>query len=96
MPAGPRLLTEHACYHITTRGNQRQLVFLDSTVKIIVRFLNLYYGRREAILEQRAELKRKTILEKRTLDGRMDKTGAETSLKLLELLYCSLLTNQAF
>lgn len=29
MPAGPRLLIECACYHITTRGNQRQLVFLD-------------------------------------------------------------------
>ncbi|MCX5696574.1 MAG: transposase [Candidatus Omnitrophica bacterium] len=29
MPAGPRLLIEHACYHITTRGNQRQPVFLD-------------------------------------------------------------------
>ena len=29
MPTGPRLLLEHACYHITTRGNQKQRVFLD-------------------------------------------------------------------
>jgi putative transposase len=30
MPAGPRLLIENACYHITIRGNQRQPVFLDA------------------------------------------------------------------
>ena len=29
MPNGPRLLLEHVCYHIITRGNQRQAVFLD-------------------------------------------------------------------
>ncbi len=29
MPTGPRLLLENACYHIITRGNQRQRVFLD-------------------------------------------------------------------
>lgn len=29
MPTGPRLLLEKACYHIITRGNQGQLVFLD-------------------------------------------------------------------
>ena len=29
MPTGPRLLLERACYHITTRGNQKQRVFLD-------------------------------------------------------------------
>lgn len=30
MPTGPRFLLEHACYHIITRGNQRQKVFLDT------------------------------------------------------------------
>jgi putative transposase len=29
MPTGPRLLLKNACYHIITRGNQRQRVFLD-------------------------------------------------------------------
>ncbi|PIU41760.1 MAG: hypothetical protein COS99_03830 [Candidatus Omnitrophica bacterium CG07_land_8_20_14_0_80_42_15] len=29
MPNGPRLLLENVCYHIITRGNQRQLVFKD-------------------------------------------------------------------
>ena len=29
MPAGPRLLIKNACYHITTRGNQRQQIFFD-------------------------------------------------------------------
>ena len=29
MPTGPRLLLENACYHIITRGNQRQQVFFD-------------------------------------------------------------------
>ena len=30
MPTGPRLLLESACYHIITRGNQKQTVFLES------------------------------------------------------------------
>lgn len=29
MPTGPRLLLKNACYHIITRGNQNQRVFLD-------------------------------------------------------------------
>ncbi|HNX80744.1 MAG TPA: transposase [Candidatus Omnitrophota bacterium] len=29
MPTGPRLLLRNACYHIITRGNQRQQVFFD-------------------------------------------------------------------
>lgn len=29
MPAGPRLILENACYHVTARGNQKQRVFLD-------------------------------------------------------------------
>lgn len=29
MPTGPRLLVQNACYHITTRGNQRQQIFWD-------------------------------------------------------------------
>lgn len=29
MPNGPRFLLKHACYHLITRGNQRQVVFLD-------------------------------------------------------------------
>ena len=28
MPSGPRLLVENACYHIITRGNQQQAVFV--------------------------------------------------------------------
>jgi putative transposase len=30
MPTGPRLLIDNACYHIITRGNQKQLVFIDN------------------------------------------------------------------
>ena len=30
MPTGPRLLLANACYHIITRGNQRQQVFLEA------------------------------------------------------------------
>jgi len=29
MPTGPRLLVPGACYHINTRGNHRQKIFLD-------------------------------------------------------------------
>lgn len=29
MPTGPRLLLANACYHIITRGNQRQQIFMD-------------------------------------------------------------------
>jgi len=29
LPTGPRLLLENACYHIITRGNQKQQVFFD-------------------------------------------------------------------
>lgn len=31
MPTGPRFLLEHACYHIITRGNQKQKVFLEQS-----------------------------------------------------------------
>jgi len=31
MPAGPRFLLEHACYHIITRGNQKQQIFLEKS-----------------------------------------------------------------
>lgn len=30
MPMGPRVLLKNACYHIITRGNQRQQVFWDN------------------------------------------------------------------
>lgn len=29
MPSGPRLLLKNACYHIITKGNQNQRIFLD-------------------------------------------------------------------
>ncbi len=29
MPIGPRLILKNACYHIMTRGNQKQKIFLD-------------------------------------------------------------------
>ena len=29
MPVGPRLLLDNVCYHIITRGNQRQRIFRD-------------------------------------------------------------------
>ncbi len=29
MPTGPRLIIKNACYHIITRGNQKQRIFLD-------------------------------------------------------------------
>ncbi len=29
MPTGPRFLLEHACYHIITRGNQKQQIFVE-------------------------------------------------------------------
>jgi len=31
MPRAPRITMKNACYHIITRGNQKQLVFKDST-----------------------------------------------------------------
>ena len=30
MPRGARIIMENACYHIITRGNQKQCVFLDA------------------------------------------------------------------
>jgi len=29
MPTGPRFVLEHVCYHIITRGNQKQQIFLE-------------------------------------------------------------------
>ncbi|MBU1147734.1 MAG: transposase [Candidatus Omnitrophica bacterium] len=29
MPSGPRLLLENVCYHITSRGNQKQKTFIE-------------------------------------------------------------------
>ncbi|MBU4312008.1 MAG: transposase [Candidatus Omnitrophica bacterium] len=29
MPTGPRLLLDNVCYHITSRGNQKQKVFIE-------------------------------------------------------------------
>ena len=29
MPSGPRLLLDNVCYHITSRGNQKQKVFIE-------------------------------------------------------------------
>ena len=31
MPSGPRLLINNACYHIITRGNQRQTIFRNQS-----------------------------------------------------------------
>lgn len=31
MPSGPRLLLDNVCYHIITRGNQRQRIFKDDS-----------------------------------------------------------------
>ena len=42
---------------------------------------DVYYGRREDILKQRAELKQKTLLERRRFNGKMIKTGAEIATK---------------
>ncbi len=42
---------------------------------------DVYYGRRKAILKQRAELKQKTLLERRRFNGKMIKTGAEIATK---------------
>ena len=40
---------------------------------------DVYYGRREKILNKRAELKRKTILERKRYNSKMIKSGAELS-----------------
>jgi len=50
MPTGPRFLLPHACYHIITRGNQRQEVFLDQ--KDYTRYLTKlkYYKGRYSFL----------------------------------------------
>ena len=42
---------------------------------------DVYHGRREAILKQRAELKQKTLLERREFNGRMIEIGAEVATK---------------
>ena len=42
---------------------------------------DVYYGRRESILRERAELKMKTMLERRRFNGKMIKTGAEIATK---------------
>ena len=39
---------------------------------------NLYYGKRKKILERRAELKAKTILERKEIDSRIVADGAES------------------
>ena len=41
MPSGPRLLIRHACYHIITRGNQKQKVFFDT--KDYVKYLHFLH-----------------------------------------------------
>ena len=46
MPTGPRLLLANACYHIITRGNQRQRVFLeDNDYKVYLLALRRYKKR---------------------------------------------------
>jgi len=42
---------------------------------------DVYYGRRESILKQRSELKRKTLLERKKYNGKMVKKGAESATK---------------
>jgi len=47
MPREARVVTENACYHIITRGNQKQLVFLDSLdyeryLSILAKYKNKY------------------------------------------------------
>jgi len=39
---------------------------------------DVYYGRREKILKKRAELKRKTVLERKKYNDTITVTGAET------------------
>jgi len=39
---------------------------------------DVYYGRREKILKKRAELKRKTVLERKKYNDKITVTGAET------------------
>ncbi len=43
MPTGPRLLIPNACYHLITRGNQKQTVFIDNRdYKACLLFLRKY------------------------------------------------------
>jgi hypothetical protein len=41
---------------------------------------DVYFGRREAILKQRAELKAKTILERKTVNGKIPEMEPKSSL----------------
>jgi putative transposase len=51
MPAGPRILMENACYHIITRGNQKQQIFLDDTdLKLCVSNLRRYKKKHDFLL----------------------------------------------
>ncbi len=46
MPNGPRFLLEHACYHLITRGNQRQKIFLiESDYRAYLLRMRLYKKR---------------------------------------------------
>lgn len=51
MPNGPRFLLEHACYHLMTRGNQKQAVFLDEAdYKEYLARLTLYKKRHHLLI----------------------------------------------
>ncbi len=51
MPNGPRFLLDNACYHIITRGNQKQAVFLNTEdYEVYIDRLRLYKKRHPFLL----------------------------------------------
>lgn len=51
MPNGPRLILPNVCYHIITRGNQRQTVFLnEDDFEAYIARIRLYKKRRGFLL----------------------------------------------